>query len=109
VLLHYMHVLWNCYVFSAFLFNVTLLAALRYVLGRCSNIYCVGFTYRKCGRELWCPVVSLVWSVFPWHCLSVNCCTGSGQWMLSVMFVLSCTCLRLVVAVGWDRPSFVHK
>jgi hypothetical protein len=27
---------------------------------------------RKSGRELWCPVVSLVWSVFPWHCLSVT-------------------------------------
>jgi hypothetical protein len=27
-----MHVLWNRYVFSAFLFNVILLAALRYVL-----------------------------------------------------------------------------
>jgi hypothetical protein len=27
---------------------------------------------RKCGRELWCPVVSLALSVFPWHCLSVN-------------------------------------
>jgi hypothetical protein len=24
------------------------------------------------GRELWCPVVILVWSVFPWHCLSVT-------------------------------------
>jgi hypothetical protein len=37
-------------------------------------LYCLVSHYgkRKCGRELWCPVVSLVWSVFPWHCLSVN-------------------------------------
>jgi hypothetical protein len=106
--LHYMHGLWNCYVFSVFLFNVILLAALRYVLGRCNNIYCAGFTYQKCGRELWCPVVSPVWSVFPWPCLSVNCCAGSAQWMLSVMFISSCRCLGLVVAVGWDRPFVVH-
>jgi hypothetical protein len=42
-------------VFSVFLFDVILLAALRYVLGRCNNIYRVGFTYRKCA--LWCPAV----------------------------------------------------
>jgi hypothetical protein len=26
----------------------------------------------KCGRAVWCPVVSLVWSVLPWHCLSLK-------------------------------------
>jgi hypothetical protein len=38
-------------------------------------LYCLVSRYGKlkCGRELWCPVVSLVWSVFPRHCLSVNC------------------------------------
>jgi hypothetical protein len=25
---------------------------------------------RKCGRAVWCPVVSLVWSVLAWHCRS---------------------------------------
>jgi hypothetical protein len=37
-------------------------------------LYCLVSRYgkRKCGRELWCPVVSLVWSVFPWHYLSVS-------------------------------------
>jgi hypothetical protein len=39
VLLHCVHVWWNCDVFSKFLFNVILIAALRYVLGRCNNIY----------------------------------------------------------------------
>jgi hypothetical protein len=42
------------YVFSVFLFNVILLAALRYVLGRCNNIYCVGFTYRNCALSQRC-------------------------------------------------------
>jgi hypothetical protein len=32
----------------------------------------VGYGKRKCCCELWCPVVSLVWSVLPWHCLSGN-------------------------------------
>jgi hypothetical protein len=106
VLLYYICVLWKCYVFNVFLFNVILLAVLRHVLGRCINIYCVGSTYRKC--VLWCPVV---WCgrFFPWHCLSVNCCVGSGKWKLSVMCVLSCRCLGAVVAVGWDRPFVVHK
>jgi hypothetical protein len=37
-------------------------------------LYCLVSRYgkRKCGRELRCPVVSLVWSVFPWHCLSTH-------------------------------------
>jgi hypothetical protein len=37
-------------------------------------LYCLVSRYgkRKCGRAVWCPVVSLVWSVFPWHCLSVE-------------------------------------
>jgi hypothetical protein len=30
-------------------------------------------------------------------------CVGSGQWVLSVMLVLSCGCLGLAVAAGWDR------
>jgi hypothetical protein len=33
----------------------------------------VGYGKRKCGRELWCTVVSLVRSVLPWHCLSGKC------------------------------------
>jgi hypothetical protein len=37
-------------------------------------LYCLVSRYvkRKCGRELWCLVVSVVWSVFPWHCLSAR-------------------------------------
>jgi hypothetical protein len=33
-------------------------------------LYCLVSRYgkREYGRALWC----LVWSVFPWHCLSVN-------------------------------------
>jgi hypothetical protein len=30
---------------------------------------------RKCGRVVWHPLVSLVWSVLPWNCLSGNCGT----------------------------------
>jgi hypothetical protein len=82
--------------------DVNLLAALRYALGRCSNIYCAGFTYQKCGRALWCLVVSLVWSV-------ETVVRDSGQWMLSVMFVLSCRCLWPVVAVGWDSPFVIQE
>jgi hypothetical protein len=35
-------------------------------------LYCLVSRYgkRKCGRELWCPVVNLVWSVLPCHCLN---------------------------------------
>jgi hypothetical protein len=41
----------------------------------------VGYGKRKCCRELWCPVLSVVWSVLPWHNVLIN---------LFIYFCLTC-------------------
>jgi hypothetical protein len=98
-------VLWDCYVFSGLVPCVILLVTLRYALGRCNNIYCVGFTDWKCGRAVWYPVVSVVWSVLPWHCLSGNVVRGSGQRAHNYYFMTHGT-MKQIFNISHYGPCF---
>jgi hypothetical protein len=100
-------VLWNLSVVIV-LVSWCLLVMLRYVLGRCNNMHYIGLlTVWSCGFGIqW-----LVWCGPSSH--STVCVEtvirGSGQCILSDMFMLSCMCLGLAVAVGWDCPFVVQE